>query len=243
MSDYDFNTTLLIDIIKHLNAVIECLSRLDIDSLPSVLIEDIHVARLLPFDTSAIYFLSHPEKGLLYIGTASNLQGRWSLKCDMFGEFSVELTHSCLDPAINLGNVRLSWWSVPKECLVTLESFLIRDLLPRWNQRGRTGGKATNDRGDYTTRKKEEMEAQKVWEAEKEERRRKHEEYLERVKLKKAERSRKLAALRRLRKKKFKESMKKVPCPFCQREFIKRGLKIHERTCPLKPPANATDPP
>lgn len=226
MPDYD-NTTLVADIATHLKAVRECLNELDIDSLPNVLIEDMYVVDLLPSDTSAIYFLSHHDKGLLYIGKASNLKGRWSLKCDIAGQFSVELTHHCLDPAINLSNVRLSWWSVPKVCLATIESILIRDLSPRWNREGRTGGRATNDRWNYTTKEKERMEAQRVWEAEREKNIGEREE-------RKAERRRMSQARYRLRKKKFHESMKKVPCSFCQREFRKRGLKNHEHYCKIK---------
>ena len=55
-------------------------SGIDIGSLPNVPIVDVYVKRTLPLSTSAVYFVTHPEEGVLYIGKANDLRARW--RCD-----------------------------------------------------------------------------------------------------------------------------------------------------------------
>ncbi|MFH0344791.1 MAG: GIY-YIG nuclease family protein [Chromatiales bacterium] len=200
-----------------------------------MLIKDRNVSDKLPHATSALYFLTHPSEGLLYIGKAGNFRGRWSLKSDFTGQTSIELTHACLDPAINLGNVRLSWWPMPKDCLVSLESFLIQDLSPKWNTAGRGPGGPKNNMREFTTAYAEYQRELARFPAERAQHEQEAKQRQEEVKRKKVERRRKVQARYRLRKKKFRESMKKVPCPYCQQEFRKRGLKAHQRYCNPSP--------
>lgn len=113
---------------ESVNQVRSALSRLQpelfIESLPSVLIEDDGVFRELPEDVLAVYFLTHPIEELLYIGKANDLQRRWRPTGN---------THSCLDPAIRLGCVKLSWWELDVDSLSIVEDLLIKLWSPPWN--------------------------------------------------------------------------------------------------------------
>lgn len=95
-----------------------------IESLPSVLIEDEEVYRRLPEDVSAVYFLTHPYEELLYLGKANDLRTRWRPSGH---------THDCLDPTLQLRDVKLAWWALDVDLLSAVEEVLTKAWRPLWN--------------------------------------------------------------------------------------------------------------
>lgn len=112
--------------------------------LPNVIIEDRDVCKSLPTRMPAIYFLTHAQEGLLYVGKSKNVRSRWM--SNAFQE------HDCLEASLQLENVVLCWWMLPEELLAVIEPILIDLWKPKWNGHG--SGK---------TRMKEEAR-QKAWE-------------------------------------------------------------------------------
>ncbi len=98
------------------------------DSIASLNINDHESLDQLPLNTSCIYFLTHPKQGILYIGKASDLRGRFRGK-----NFSGVHTHHRLEAAIKLKNVRLSWVDCLEPAKTIIEMLLIRNLKPAWN--------------------------------------------------------------------------------------------------------------
>ena len=125
--------------IKQIN---QALSEVDqaefITSLPFVMIEEYELYKSLPTRTAAIYFLTHPELGMLYIGKAKNLRMRWAE--NNYNE------HDCLEIALQTENVRLSWWEMPSDLHGLIEESLIRLWQPKWN--GHTGKGAYRQKRD-----------------------------------------------------------------------------------------------
>src|SRR5215467_6859771 len=99
----------------HVDRIKHALESIDRDSflgaLPFVMIEDNEVHKSLPVCTSAVYFLTHPSLGLLYIGKSKLLKTRWY--SNAYNE------HACLEIALRTENVRLVWWAIPEE-LITI---------------------------------------------------------------------------------------------------------------------------
>jgi len=117
------------DIINQIQAglaqIEKALSKLQIGALPYVVIADDDVCESLPMRTAAVYFLTHPTEGLLYIGKAKNVRSRWGAPAYR--------QHDCLEMAIRLRDVRLSWWALPESLLGVVEESLIRMRKPKWN--------------------------------------------------------------------------------------------------------------
>jgi predicted GIY-YIG superfamily endonuclease len=95
---------------------------INLDSLPSVNVDNERIFEALPHDASCVYFLTHAEHGLLYIGKALDFKNRIKY-------------HGHLQPAIELGNVKLSWLELPRELLAICEDILISQRSARWNRR------------------------------------------------------------------------------------------------------------
>jgi GIY-YIG catalytic domain len=114
----------IVDKIAKLYYRIEELSKLiNLDSLPSINLDNEGIFKaLLPNAPHCVYFLTHAEHGLLYIGKAYNLKYRFK-------------HHEHLQPAIDLGNARLSWLELPRELPAVLEDVLIVGRRPKWNKR------------------------------------------------------------------------------------------------------------
>jgi hypothetical protein len=113
----------LVDKIAKLYYRIEKLSELiSLDSLPSVNVDNEKVFEALPHKASCVYFLTHAEQGLLYIGKAYDLKQRFKY-------------HGHIRPALSLKNVRLFWLELPCELLAICEDVLIAGRTPRWNKR------------------------------------------------------------------------------------------------------------
>jgi GIY-YIG catalytic domain len=103
-----------------------------IEALPRIAIDKPDFGRNLPVSTSAIYYLVHAHKGILYIGKAKSLNARWVYGNPGWGGDFVQQHHRLSD-ALKLKNVWLYWWEVPKELLTILESLLIQWHRPPWN--------------------------------------------------------------------------------------------------------------
>jgi hypothetical protein len=104
--------------------------------LPYVIIEDENVYKQIPSCASGVYFLTHHQKGLLYIGKAKSIRQRWA--------FNAYQEHDCLEPAICLENVKLTWWVIPAHMITIVEDMLIRLWNPKWN--GQIKSHMRNDR-------------------------------------------------------------------------------------------------
>lgn len=102
-----------------------------LSSLPFVIIDHEEFWQVIPVKTTGIYFLTHPVEGLLYIGKAKNIRNRWS---DTFMGI-----HDCLEGAVRLGNVRLSWLPLPDGLNLLVEQKLIRLWKPKWNGHAEKG--------------------------------------------------------------------------------------------------------
>lgn len=110
------------------------LRRLYIRDLPSV-----PIARLetpdLPVRTSAIYFLWSRSEGLVYLGRATDLRIRWAAHSWVHtnGERALAKIHATHERALELGDVRIHWWAIPREHLGLVEGSLLRIHRPPWN--------------------------------------------------------------------------------------------------------------
>jgi len=104
-----------------------------IDALPGIDVDSLDFGDKLPVSTPAVYYLVHECKGVLYIGKATNIRSRWAFRRNTVGGDVPMQIHHRLEEAIRLGNVRLYWWAVPRECLVILENLLIQRHRPPWN--------------------------------------------------------------------------------------------------------------
>lgn len=112
---------------------VERFSNLRFSELPSVLIDAIPFDNC-PFANNAIYFLTHPTYGILYVGKANNLRGRW--RCDWnYGALEWMPTHKQHQRALDLGGVYLSWTECKNPDVI--EAILIKALQPPWNIRGK----------------------------------------------------------------------------------------------------------
>jgi GIY-YIG catalytic domain len=114
------------------------LKPIDIESLPSILLENYKSVDALPEATSCVYFLTHPEQGFLYIGKSNNLKKRFYKYPSIFDSSQPEelFTHPALIHAVRLGNTKLSWLEVPPVFNELIEKTLIKALEPKWNGRG-----------------------------------------------------------------------------------------------------------
>lgn len=127
-------------IIAQREALAELLRRLNITGLPSSRLDTPEVASRLP-DVSSLYFLTHEEHGLLYVGRAISLTRRWEVPRNMYQQRMWDLAHAWLWPCYRLGNVRLSWWEIPRNFIEELESAAIKVLHPRLNERSRSSAR------------------------------------------------------------------------------------------------------
>jgi excinuclease UvrABC nuclease subunit len=123
------------DLIEQVGLLFDRLNKLTISDLPSALIEGPEVDLLLPPNTSAIYFLRSMSQGLLYIGRATSLRGRWRLRRRIIDASQIEweMCHAKLREAIALKDVTIHWWPIPAHHLAIAESALIQIHKPPWN--------------------------------------------------------------------------------------------------------------
>lgn len=86
----------------------------------------------LPFNICGLYFLLHPDQGILYIGKTINLRQRWSILRD---DKSNELLtcHHMLERSLEQGGVYLAWKEINREIAGLIEPILIKKLHPKWN--------------------------------------------------------------------------------------------------------------
>src|SRR5258706_3215030 len=124
---------------SHIDALRTSLARLDLSRLPRAPISDENVFERLPPTASAVYFLLHPTFGLLYIGKARDLQVRWRLNRNVYGEIRARGTHHWLKSALDLGGVEIAWWAVHKKYLTVVETVMIQLLSPKWNTHEQSG--------------------------------------------------------------------------------------------------------
>lgn len=116
------------------------LKSLRIDDLPGILLDRYDIAEDLP-NASGIYFLISAKKRtprrtrLLYIGKAVNIRSRWTLKRQFLDSSQIywDMCHHRLKDAVDLGDVTIRWWFLPREQLTCIESLLIQLHLPPWN--------------------------------------------------------------------------------------------------------------
>ncbi len=118
----------------HFDKLTDYVCQVNILKLPFIFITDFDSTHTLPVNITCVYFLTHQEEGLLYVGKALNLKTRWRVQTNIYGQILPEFNHSCLFPAIELGNVKLHWWEILPELRSLCESILIKKLKPKWNQ-------------------------------------------------------------------------------------------------------------
>jgi hypothetical protein len=111
------------------------LRRIDYLALPSVSVHCENFAEQLPPNTPAIYFLVHQDKYLKYIGKARNIRSRWLFTGKQFFNYEPQMIHRCLPLALELGDVRLHYWSMAEQHISVVELILISALKPDWNCR------------------------------------------------------------------------------------------------------------
>jgi len=121
--------------------LVESLSALKpahIESLSGIPLENYKSINALPEATSCVYFLTHPEQGLLYIGKANNLKKRFYMYPSIFDTSQPEVlhTHPALIQAVRCGNTKLSWLEVSPDLNEMIEKILIGTLVPKWNGHG-----------------------------------------------------------------------------------------------------------
>ena len=114
------------------------LRRLVIPGLPSISLDTYESAATHGPACSAVYFLWSKREGLLYIGKATNVRNRWRLRTRYdrsAGREAIwwEMCHSRLRDAVELGDVRLHWWDMPRQYITAVESLLLQIHRPTWN--------------------------------------------------------------------------------------------------------------
>lgn len=98
------------------------LKQIDVGSLPGIVIEGPSSIGALPKKICGLYFLSHHDKGLFYIGKTRDLKTRFGY-------------HEHLEAAIAFGGITLAWLELPGEIATFCEEFFIADRLPGWSKR------------------------------------------------------------------------------------------------------------
>lgn len=93
-----------------------------LEDLPSIELKGRQSIRSLP-DESAVYVLADESGVVYYVGKANNLKSRWN-------------SHAIMKRAIEREDLRLFYWGIPIGFLASVESFLITQLRPLWNQSG-----------------------------------------------------------------------------------------------------------
>ena len=109
------------------------LAKIRFHELPSVRIDTQSFGRALPANTSVVYFLVHRGSVLKYIGKASNLRSRWYFTGKQFFMRELQDVHHCLPLALELGDMALHYWKMPKKYLSIVELLLLREFTPPWN--------------------------------------------------------------------------------------------------------------
>ena len=106
-----------------------------IEELPGIPIDRPDITDGLPMAASAIYFLCSHSRGLLYLGCAANLRSRWRIRRYINDERDIysEMCHHRLKQSIELGDVMIRWWELPREYLEVAESVLLQIHGPPWN--------------------------------------------------------------------------------------------------------------
>lgn len=123
-------------VIANRKALADVLNQLPFDLLPSIVIDTVDLGPRLP-NVACVYFLTHPDQGLLYVGRAVALSQRFEVPKNIYQQRMWDLAHAWLYPCYRLGNVRLSWWTIPSDFIEEVESAAIKILHPRLNERGR----------------------------------------------------------------------------------------------------------
>lgn len=120
-----------IDLLDPFRLLWDRLEKLDIEGMPAADVDEKIVERL-PI-APAVYFLRSRSQGLLYIGKATNLRGRWRLAYHTSGQVLWELCHARHRDAVELGDVSLHWWLLPRQYITIAESALLQMHRPPWN--------------------------------------------------------------------------------------------------------------
>jgi excinuclease UvrABC nuclease subunit len=105
-----------------------------IADLPMIEICDREIWARLPCECSAVYFVTHPIDGVLYIGKTAAIRQRWASTYRL-GRQIYTLNHSKHAQALDLGDCELSWLEIDRCYLAALEAALIGLHLPPWNLR------------------------------------------------------------------------------------------------------------
>lgn len=106
---------------------------LDIGGMASVAIDSIDCFDSLPRNVPSIYFVTHPQHSLLYIGKARCLRMRWRAEGRRYE--SRNPLHQHHSRLLQIGNARLSWFPLPLISHEIAETLAIRCLKPAWNVR------------------------------------------------------------------------------------------------------------
>jgi hypothetical protein len=109
------------------------LAKIDFLQLPYVQVDKQAFGKALPSRTCAVYFLVYGGSELKYIGKAANLRSRWYFTGEQFFKREPYDVHHCLPRALELGNVTLHYWTMPKKYLSIVEVLLLREFKPPWN--------------------------------------------------------------------------------------------------------------
>jgi hypothetical protein len=125
------DTAEAIDLTEPFRLLWDRLEGLRIERLPATEVDGEFTWRL-PF-APAVYFLSSRSRGLLYIGKATNLRTRWALTYHVNGQILWDLCHGKLRDALELGDVSISWWELPRQYITIAESVLLQIHQPPWN--------------------------------------------------------------------------------------------------------------
>ena len=120
-------------VLEHIKQLRTELANIDVESLPGKLLNDWETAEVGLPRIPVVYFLVSRSRGLLYIGKATSLWLRWQPSRHITGVLMKDFCHAQLGPAIELGDVMLRWWEMPRECITIVESILLQINKPPWN--------------------------------------------------------------------------------------------------------------
>ena len=120
-------------VLDHIQQLRLELANIDFESLPGKPLNDWETSSDDLPKIPVVYFLVSRSRGLLYIGKATSLSLRWKLFRHITGPILKEFCHAQLGPSIELGDVMLRWWEMPRECITIVESILLQNSMPPWN--------------------------------------------------------------------------------------------------------------
>jgi hypothetical protein len=116
-------------------SVQDALRAVDLAKLPFVVLDSLEACDKIPRGISCLYFLRHTPSGLLYVGKAADLRGRWRAEGRAGGERKA--LHHLHARCIEVGGTVLSWFQLHQRAHEIAETVAIRVLHPPWNIRKR----------------------------------------------------------------------------------------------------------